>query len=75
MSLINLFISAGKAFTEWRRRRQAYAQLMALDEHSLADIGIRRSELRALCEGDYNVGSPATVVPLQTRRNLAGRAA
>jgi hypothetical protein len=24
---------------------------MALDDHSLADIGIRRSEIHAICEG------------------------
>ena len=50
MSFLNLFLSAGKAFSAWRRRERAYAELMALDDHSLADIGIRRSQIRALAE-------------------------
>jgi uncharacterized protein YjiS (DUF1127 family) len=52
MSLLNLFISTGKAFSAWRRRERAYAELMALDDRSLADIGVRRSQIRALVEGD-----------------------
>ena len=49
--LINLFIAARNAFAAWRRRRLAYDELMALDDRSLADIGIRRSEIPALVEG------------------------
>ena len=41
MSVVNLLISAGRRFSGWRRRQQAYAELMALDDHSLADIGLR----------------------------------
>ena len=75
MSIMNLFISAGKVFAERRRRRQAFAQLMALDDHSLADIGIRRSEIRALCEGDHAVRTPATVVRGERREKFARKAA
>jgi uncharacterized protein YjiS (DUF1127 family) len=32
-------------FSEWRQRQQAYAELAALDDRSLADIGITRSEI------------------------------
>lgn len=32
-------------FAEWRHRQQAYAELAALDDRSLADIGITRSEI------------------------------
>jgi uncharacterized protein YjiS (DUF1127 family) len=46
MSLINLIVAVGKAFPEWRRE-QAYADLLALDDHSLADIGLRRSDIVA----------------------------
>ncbi len=52
MSIINLFIAAGRAIAEWRCRKRAFAELMALDDRSLADIGIRRSQIRALVEGD-----------------------
>ncbi len=52
MSIVNLIISAGRAFSEWRRRERAYAELMSLDDRSLADIGIRRSQIRALLDGE-----------------------
>ena len=51
MSVVNLFISAGRRFAAWHRRQQAYAELMALDDHSLADIGLHRSQIASLVEG------------------------
>jgi uncharacterized protein YjiS (DUF1127 family) len=51
MSVVNLLISAGRRFSEWRDRQQAYAELMALDDHSLADIGLHRSQVAGLVEG------------------------
>jgi len=75
MSLFNLVVSAGKAFSEWRRRRQAYDQLMGLDDHSLADLGIRRSEIRALCEGDYGAARPVVVDHPQRQKQFARKAA
>jgi len=53
MSVLNLFISVRKAIADWRRRERDYAELMDLDDHSLADIGIRRSQIRDLCDGVY----------------------
>ena len=47
MALVNLFRSAGRAVADWRRRQRAYEELMALDDHCLADLGIRRSEINA----------------------------
>ena len=64
MTLLNLFVAAGKAFSAWRRRQRAYAELMALDDHFLADIGIRRSQIRDLIEGDRAIVQPAAVGPL-----------
>jgi uncharacterized protein YjiS (DUF1127 family) len=32
-------------FAAWRQRRRAYDELYALDDRSLADIGISRSEI------------------------------
>jgi uncharacterized protein YjiS (DUF1127 family) len=52
MSFLNLFISAGKAVSAWRRQQRAYDELMALDDRSLADIGICRSEIRAVLASD-----------------------
>jgi len=52
MSVLNLLMSARKAFADWQRAgKRAYAELMALDDHSLADIGIQRSQVRDLCDG------------------------
>jgi uncharacterized protein YjiS (DUF1127 family) len=51
MFLINLFTAAKQALSDWRRRQLAFAELSALDDRSLADIGIRRSEIPAIVEG------------------------
>jgi len=51
MSVLNVLSSVWEAIANWRRRERAYNELMALDDHALADIGIRRSEIRAICEG------------------------
>ena len=48
MSMVNFFISAARAFSAWRQRQQTYAELMALDDHSLADIGLHRSQIAGL---------------------------
>jgi uncharacterized protein YjiS (DUF1127 family) len=59
MSVINLLLSVGRSFSEWRRRDRAYAQLMALDDHSLSDIGIHRSQIAGLIEGVSMPGGSA----------------
>jgi uncharacterized protein YjiS (DUF1127 family) len=51
MLLVNIIAAAKSALSDWRRRQLAYAELSALDDHSLADIGIRRSEIPAIVEG------------------------
>ena len=50
MSLINLFVGARNAWKGWRDRQRAYDELMALDDRSLADIGLHRSQIPALVE-------------------------
>jgi len=66
MSVLNLLNSVREAFADWRRRERAYDELMALDDHSLADIGIRRSDIRAICEGSHAARSEA-LVPFPSR--------
>lgn len=51
MSLVNLAVAARSAFRNWRRRQRAYHELLALDDRSLADIGIHRSQIPAVVEG------------------------
>jgi uncharacterized protein YjiS (DUF1127 family) len=67
MSVINLIMSAGRRLSEWRHRQQAYAELMALDDHSLADIGLHRSQIAGLVEGRHMPESPAPSVPFPRR--------
>src|SRR5215470_214499 len=52
MSLINVFVSARDSFVRWRQRQRAYGELMALDDRSLADIGVRRSEIASIVWGE-----------------------
>jgi uncharacterized protein YjiS (DUF1127 family) len=56
MFIVNLFVAACQGFAEWRRRHLAYAELMALDDRSLADIGIRRSEIPGIIERSHGSG-------------------
>jgi uncharacterized protein YjiS (DUF1127 family) len=51
MSLMNVIVAARSAIHGWRQRERAYDELMGLDDRSLADIGIHRSEIPALVEG------------------------
>ena len=67
MFMINLLISIGRALSEWRRREQAYAELMALDDHALADIGLHRSQIAALVDGGHTVDLLAAPIPFRTR--------
>jgi uncharacterized protein YjiS (DUF1127 family) len=60
MSVVYLLTSAGRAFSAWRRRERAYADLMALDDHSLADIGLHRSQIAAVFGG---VRTPDPILP------------
>jgi uncharacterized protein YjiS (DUF1127 family) len=41
----NLAHTLATALAGWRQRQRAYAELFALDDRSLADIGITRSEI------------------------------
>ena len=73
MSVINLLLSAGKSFSDWRHRDRAYAQLMALDDHSLADIGIHRSQIGGLIDGVRMPDPCASPILLPKGENLARR--
>jgi uncharacterized protein YjiS (DUF1127 family) len=76
MFIVSFIAAAREAVAKWRRKQQAYGELMALDDRSLADIGIRRSEIPAIVEG-FHEASPKKardrefVTPFATRK-LAG---
>jgi uncharacterized protein YjiS (DUF1127 family) len=71
MSAVNLLMSAIRRFSEWRRREMAYAELMALDDHSLADIGLHRSQIAALLDGGPKPASSPPPIPFPKRETLA----
>ena len=71
MSLINLIVAARNNVAEWRRRARAYDELMALDDRSLADIGIHRSQIPALVEGVENPRPPVEAEPTRPVFNPA----
>lgn len=56
MFLINLALQARESFADWRRKRRAYEELMALDDRMLADIGIHRSEISRIVWGGPESG-------------------
>src|SRR5437867_280194 len=53
MSLINLAVAAVSAWARWRRCRRAHYELTALDDRSLADIGIRRTDIPAIFDEKF----------------------
>ncbi len=82
MSLVNLLVAARSAISEWRNRDRAYGELMSLDDRSLADIGIHRSEIPAIVEGFHEsrrrsgpgsrpVGDECAPEPARHRASLA----
>jgi uncharacterized protein YjiS (DUF1127 family) len=51
MSLISVFFAAKEALARRRQQRWAYAEMASLDDRSLADIGLHRSQIPAVIEG------------------------
>jgi uncharacterized protein YjiS (DUF1127 family) len=76
MFIMSLLANAQHALSEWRARHKAYAELTALDDRSLADIGIHRSEIPGLVfagqekSGDFEPKSEGVFAAHQAR--LAG---
>lgn len=75
MFITNLFLAAGRAFADWRRRERAYSEMMALNDRSLADIGIQRSQIRSLIYDDPAPAGPMASAPSRARHRFARRKA
>jgi uncharacterized protein YjiS (DUF1127 family) len=62
-------------FADWRSRQRAYAELSALDDRSLADIGITRGEIPFLLTQTATPVPDRTRTPRDTRENSFRHAA
>jgi uncharacterized protein YjiS (DUF1127 family) len=68
--LTTLFNALAEKYRNWRRREQTLQELFALDDRSLADLGISRSEI------PYIVSRiPVTVAPLEVKSHPVRHAA
>ena len=72
MSLINLFVAARSAMARRQQRRRALDELLALDDRSLADIGIHRSQIMGVV-GRFCGPAPLETVPHGTTAETFGR--
>jgi len=72
MSLINLFAAARSAIANRRHRHRALEDLMALDDRSLADIGLHRSQLPNLVMS-FEQAVQMEVAPLARPTAAVGR--
>lgn len=52
------------AYADWRRRQVAYDELSSLDDRSLADIGITRSDIPYLFTRDVHDAAKAQAAGL-----------
>lgn len=75
MFVVNLLAAAQNALSDWRHKQQAYAELSALDDRSLADIGINRSQIPAIVEGFHEASQnprDREFIPAFSTHKLAG---
>jgi uncharacterized protein YjiS (DUF1127 family) len=62
--LISGLHNAKDAYVGWRRRQAAYEELSSLDDRSLADIGITRSDIPYLFSRDVHDAAKAQATGL-----------
>ena len=75
MFIVSILTAAKNALSEWRCKQQAYAELSALDDRSLADIGINRAQIPAIVEGFHEASRQPrdrTFIPAFSTHKLAG---
>jgi uncharacterized protein YjiS (DUF1127 family) len=58
-SIVSASKAAFSALAEWRRREIARAELESLDDRTLADIGIKRTEIPLIISGHLRRPEPA----------------
>jgi uncharacterized protein YjiS (DUF1127 family) len=74
-TIATFFRDLADRYRAWRERERAYAELSALDDRTLADIGIRRSEIEYVVAGSYareDAFAPAAGVAMPIPANANG---
>jgi uncharacterized protein YjiS (DUF1127 family) len=61
--MVSFFQGIAGRLRAWREREQAYAELMSLDDRSLADIGIRRGDIPFVVAGELTRDRDVVVHP------------
>jgi uncharacterized protein YjiS (DUF1127 family) len=73
LEMLNLVLSGLQhlqvAYQDWRRRQAAYDELSALDDRSLADIGITRADIPYLFSRDVHEAARAQAAGLAQNDN------
>ncbi|HEX4194998.1 MAG TPA: DUF1127 domain-containing protein, partial [Stellaceae bacterium] len=73
LEMLNLILSGLQhlqgAYSDWRRRQAAYDELSALDDRSLADIGITRADIPYLFSRDVHEAARAQAAGLAQNDN------
>ena len=69
MSIVNMLVAARTALADRRDRNRMHEELAALDDHSLVDIGLHRSQLSGMVESLYesvelDAAPPAVEAPV-----------
>ena len=71
--MLNLILSGLQhvrlTYQDWRRRQAAYDELSALDDRSLADIGITRADIPYLFSRDVHEAARAQAAGLAHNDN------
>jgi uncharacterized protein YjiS (DUF1127 family) len=66
-----LFRSLAERYDDWRQREQAYRELSALDDRSLADIGLSRAEIPYILARRTARAVPPSGAPIRGFRHAA----
>jgi uncharacterized protein YjiS (DUF1127 family) len=75
-TLKSILGTIGGRFQAWRERERAYAELSALDDHTLADLGLRRSDIARVVYASNLDGERFDVEsPIAANTNSSGRRA
>ena len=79
MSIVSMLVAMRAALADRRDRNRIHEELAALDDHSLADIGLHRSQLPGMVERLYESveldAAPSSVLPLARRIDAGPSAA